>query len=204
MKRLKVVLDFIKLAIAEKITFYRSVISSMTGNDTFPTPDTPLTEAKAVVDALENSSIAAKDGSRTAISIMHDNEAKADDVFRTLAAYVDRMAAGDETKIISSGFHISKQPVPIQKALLTVDDGLNSGSVKLVAKAVDKAGAYIWQLAKDTLPETDSQWILSGTTTRCNYELSNLTVASKYYFRVAAVTPDGTTDFCAPVMKVVI
>jgi hypothetical protein len=29
-------------------------------------------------------------------------------------------------------------------------------------------------------------------------------VAAKYYFRVAAVTPDGTTDFCAPVLKVVV
>jgi len=29
-------------------------------------------------------------------------------------------------------------------------------------------------------------------------------VASKYHFRVAAVTPDGTTDFSAPVLKVVV
>lgn len=204
MKKLKVVLDFIKLAIAEKIAFYRSVILSLTDNDTFPTPDAPLASAKTAVDSLESSFIAAKDGSRTAVSVMHDKEEAADAIFRTLAAYVDRIAAGDETKILSSGFHISKQPAPIQKATLTADDGINSGSVKLVAKAVDKAGAYIWQHAKDALPETDSQWIHSGTSTRCNYELSGLIVANKYFFRVAAVTPDGTSDFSAPVMKVVI
>ena len=204
MKKVKVLLDFIRLVIAEKITFYRSVLSSLTDNDTFPSPDAPLTEAKAAVDALENSSIAAKDGSRTAISIMHDNEEKADTVFRTLAAYVERIAAGDETKILSSGFHISKQPTPIQKAALTAYDGANSGCVKLVAKAVDKAGAYIWQMAKDTLPENGSQWINLGTSTQSNFELSGLVIASKYYFRVAAVTPDGTSDCCAPVMKVVV
>ncbi len=204
MKRVKVLLDFIRFAIAEKIAFYRTVVSDLTDNDTFPSPDAPLTYAKAAVDALENSSIAAKDGSRTAISTMHDNEAKADTVFRTLAAYVERIAAGDETKILSSGFHISKQPVAIQKAALTVDDGANSGSVKLIAKAVDKAGAYLWQYAKDTLPENENQWIFSGTSTQSNFELSGLSIASKYYFRVAAVTPDGTSDFCAPVLKVVV
>ena len=204
MKKLKVILDFIRFAIADKIAFYRTIISDLTDNDTFPTPDTPLTDAKAAVDALENSSIAAKDGSRTAISIMHDNEAKADAIFRTLAAYVDRKADGDETKILSSGFHISKQPTPIQKAALTAYDGANSGCVKLVAKAVDKAGAYIWQTAKDTLPETESQWVNLGTSTQSNFDISGLMVASKCYFRVAAITPDGTTDFCAPIMKVVV
>jgi hypothetical protein len=34
-------------------------------------------------------------------------------------------------------------------------------------------------------------------------EISGLTVASKYYFRRAAIIPSGTTDFCAAVMKVI-
>ena len=93
MKKLKVILDFIRFAIADKIAFYRTIISDLTDNDTFPTPDTPLTDAKAAVDALENSSIAAKDGSRTAISIMHDNEAKADAIFRTLALCIKMVTA---------------------------------------------------------------------------------------------------------------
>jgi hypothetical protein len=50
-------------------------------------------------------------------------------IFRTLAVYVDRKADGDETKILSSGFHISKQPTPIQKAPHTACDGVNSGCV---------------------------------------------------------------------------
>jgi hypothetical protein len=204
MKKVKVVLDFIKLAVVEKIAFYRNVIVKLTGNTTFPTPDVSLTDTKAAVDNLETSFLAARDGSHTAVSIMHDNEAAADAIFRLLAAYVDRVAAGDETKILSSGFHESKQPVSIQKATLSVNDGVNSGSVKLVAKAVEKAGAYIWQYAKDTLPETESGWTVAGTGTRCTFELSELTVAAKYYFRVAAVTPDGTTDFSAPVLKVVV
>ena len=204
MKKVKVLLDFIKFVIAEKIAFYRSVILNLTGNDSFPSPDITLAEAKAAVDLLENFYIAAKDGSHTAVSAMHDNEAAADTIFRTLAAYVDRIAAGDETEILSSGFHISKQPVPFQKAALNVTDGPNSGSVKLVAKAVDKAGAYQWQYAKDSLPATDNDWTNAGTSTRSSFDIAGLEVAAKYYFRFAAITPDGITDFCSPIMKVVV
>ena len=204
MKRIKVLLDFIKLAIAEKITFYRSVVADMTGNAFFPTPDVPLADAKTAVDALETASIEAKDGSHTAISIMHDKENATDEIFRKLAAYVERIADGNETQIISSGFRPTKQPVTKQKAALAVEDGNNSGSVKLVAKAVDKAGSYIWQMAKGALPTDETGWITIGYTTQAINDVIGLEVAAKYYFRVAAITPEGTTDFCAPVMKVII
>jgi hypothetical protein len=40
---------------------------------------------------------------------------------------------------------LTHQPVKTQKPVLAVKDGEHSGSVKLVAKAVDKAKSYIWQ-----------------------------------------------------------
>jgi hypothetical protein len=48
----------------------------------------------------------AKDGAHTAVSAMHASEVSIDDIFRVLAAYVNRIAAGDETQILSSGFHL--------------------------------------------------------------------------------------------------
>lgn len=204
MKKIKVLLDFIKLSVAEKIAFYRNVIAKLTDNPAYPTPEVPLTDAKTAVDALETAYVAARDGSHTAISAMHDNEVAANAIFYKLAAYVDKVAEGDETKILSSGFHESRQPAPRQKPQLSAGDGANTGSVKLIAKAVDRAGAYIWQSAKESLPVEESEWVLVATGTRSYYEITGLTVGGKYYFRVAAVTPDGTTDFSAPVLKVVV
>ena len=204
MKRIKVVLDFIKFPVTEKVNFYRSIIDKLTGNAIYPTPDVSLTVAQVAVDVLEKAILAKRDGSHTAVSAMHDAEDAADTIFRTLAAYVERIAAGDETSILSSGFHESKQPVLTPKAVLSVTDGAHSGAVKLIAKAVETAGSYIWQYAKDAIPDDDSGWILAGVCTRASFEISGLTVASKYYFRVAAVTPDGAQDFSAPVMKVVV
>ncbi len=204
MRRLKALLDFIQFSIPVKIAFYYNVIVKLTGNTKFPNPDVSLTEAKAVIDILEASYLATKDGSHTAVSAMYDAEENADSIFRILVAYVNRMADGNETAILSSGFHISKQPTSIQKPLLSVVDGDNSGCVYLVARAIDKAGAYIWQIAKDKLPQTEEEWATAGHSTQAFFRVSDLTVAGKYYFRVAAVTPAGTLDFTPAVMKVVL
>ena len=125
MKRIKVLLDFIKLAVAEKIVFYRNAVAKLTNNVTFPDPDISLEEAGKAVDAMETSYIASRDGSHTATAQLRANEAAADEIFRVLAAYIDRVSVGDETKILSAGFHATKQPLPIQKATLTVLDGAN-------------------------------------------------------------------------------
>jgi hypothetical protein len=203
MKKIKVVLDFIQFSVSEKIAFYRNV-AKLTDNPNYPNPQVPLADAKAVVDDFEAAYVAARDGGHTAVSNMHDKEAAADAVFRTLASYVVNIADGDETKILSSGFHESKQPVAQQKATLVINDGSHSGSVKLVAKAIDKTGAYIWQYAKDTLPTNESDWLIAANTTQSSYEEDGLTVSATYFFRVAAVTTTGTTDFCKPVAKIVV
>ena len=91
-----------------------------------------------------------------------------------------------------------------EKPTLAANDGPNSGSLKLVAKAIYSAATYIWQSAKDTLPTTESEWVTIGHSTQASYELTGLTVMNKYYFRVVAVTPEGTTDFSAPIEKIVI
>ena len=204
MKKIKVLIDFTGLKIPQKISFYRNVIDKLTDNPAFPNPDVALSEAKIAVDGLEAAYVAARDGSHTAISNMHDHKVTTDSLFSLLAAYVDRLAAGDETKILSSGFDETKQPTPREKPTLAANDGPNSGSLKLVAKAIYSAATYIWQSAKDTLPTTESEWVTIGHSTQASYELTGLTVMSKYYFRVAAVTPEGTTDFSAPIEKIVI
>lgn len=68
--------------------------------------------------------------------------------------------------------------------------------------AVDKLEAAVLD-AKDVIPETEAGWISAGHSTQSYFQLSGLMVASKYFFRVAAIKPDGITDFTAPVMKVV-
>ncbi len=204
MKKITVVLDFIPYAVSEKVTFCRNVNDKLFGNALYPAPDVTLVDAKAAVDALETAILAAKDGGHTAISAMHDAEKRVNDIYRKLANYVDRTAAGDETSILSSGFHISKQPVITPKAELAAVDGDHSGSVRLVAKALLGAVAYLWQMAIDDGAGTELIWTAIGSSTRANFEVNDLEVMKRYKFRFAAVTVDGTTDYCAPVTKIIV
>ena len=203
MRKPKVTVDFIKFSPVNKASHYHTVIDHMTNNPLYPTPDATLIDAQKVVDALDKAILAAEDGSHLAISALNDAVATADAVFRILAAYVERIALGDETTILSSGFHFSKQPVFANKETLVAKDGSHSGSVLLDTIRVDRGVTYVWQMYKGKLPDNDSDWVQIGITTQTSFEISNLEIATKYYFRVAAVTPDGIQDFCAPVMKVV-
>ena len=204
MKIIQTKLDFMQFSPIEKVGFYRNVIAKCTGNPRFPTPDVSMLDAIAAVDALENAIVAASDGGRTRISEMHDQEKLTDTAFRSLAAYVDRIAAGDESTILSSGFHETKQPTYTAKAILTMVDGAHSGSVIFKGKANPRAGAYHFQMCKGTLPLTEEGWILCGVSTSANFELSGLDVMCLYYFRIAAITPEGLTDYSEPVSKIVV
>ena len=203
MRKSKVTVDFIKYSPINKANHYHTVIDHMSNNPLFPTPDATLIDAQKVADALDKAILAAADGSHLAISAMNDAVAAADAVFRILAAYVERIALGDETSILSSGFHFSKQPVFANKETLVARDGSHSGSVLLDTIRVDRGVTYVWQMYKGKLPDNDSDWVQIAITTQTSFEINNLDIATKYYFRVAAVTPDGLQDFCAPVMKVV-
>jgi antitoxin (DNA-binding transcriptional repressor) of toxin-antitoxin stability system len=203
MKKIFVLVSFVKLSVNGKIAFYRNVIAKMTGNSRYPSPDVTLANAATVVNTLETAEIAAKDGSHTAVSAMHDAEKKADDIFYKLADYVNRIANGDETAILSSGFEPSAQPAASQKAPLTATNGTHTGGVKLTAKAVEKAGSYSWQMAKDSLPATEDGWTIIGQTTAAFFEKEGLTPGGKYFFRVEAITPTGITNYTDPVAKII-
>jgi hypothetical protein len=203
MKKTKPVFDFAQYVMAEKISFFRHVNQQLYGNPLFPTPDIPAAEATAMVDALEAAMQAAKEGGPAAMSALHDAAERADTLYRNLAHYVERIAAGDETSILSSGFHISKQPVIKPKPELVALDGEHSGDAKLMAKPKDRGTAFKWQMCKVSDDGTDEVWVDIDTTTRATIVVKGLEIMKRYKFRYAVVTPDGTSDYCEPVSKII-
>ncbi len=85
-----------------------------------------------------------------------------------------------------------------QKATLEVVNGEHPGSVKFIAKAEVKAAAYIWQYILASALTADGVWQVVSITTAASATLDGLTSGSLYYFRVAYVTPAGTSEFCQP------
>ena len=202
MRKLKLLLNFIVFSISEQIAFYRNVITKMTANPYFPSPTTLLPEAIAAVDTLELYAGVARGGDRAAVANMHVAELAVQNIFRYYASYVEQQANGNESILLSSGFDVITQPTPIQKSELVVENGLTSGTAMLMARSVPKAGAYIWQMAKDALPLTEAGWNPLTTTTRTTYEVTGLEPTVRYYFKVSAVTPGGIMDATEPIMVV--
>lgn len=213
-RRPKMIFDFLELPVMDKILFYRKVLAQLRAHkDTFTHPDKDLATVEGLVNTLETKYIAAASGFYAPTIAMHTAEVFADDAFRTLAGYVNRIAKGDDDIIRLSGFTLGihspsfkkvnvKEKADASQLELKVKNGENPGSVELWANAVEHARAYIWQYVQDMLPANDYEWE-TGYGTRVRYEVNELVIGAGYYFRVAAITPDGPTEFTKAVPLII-
>ena len=199
----KALLDFVSFPLKTKLIFFRIVLARLTNNPNFPTPDIPLAILKVAVDNFELAILAADDGSHTAKSAMHASDAAVTLLFKNTVGYVNRIANGDETKILSSGFTPSSQPAARNKAELAIIDGPNSGSAKAISKSIEHAGAYEWEKRITTKAGVRGEWERFSLTTQSYTFIDGLEVGSILEVRVCGVTPTGLTDFCAPVSKLI-
>ena len=204
MKKDHVVLNFVKLTIAEKIEVGRSVESKMKLNPSFTSPDVPLEELKASTDLLEARNVTAITGGKEATALMHQAEEQWVDKMRKTALYVDRIADGDAAVILSAGFDLAKQPSPAVRPEFSVELGEKSGTVLLRRQKVEGARSYVWQYTTQVSPIMNTDWVNAEVTSKASVELSGLTPLTKYWFRVAAVTIEGTGAYTMPIMQVVI
>ena len=115
MKTKRVIINFMRLAIAALIVFGRSVVAKMTGNANFINPNPKLVDVTAAIDDMEAKAALAKDGSKTDKSNAKVAKKKAVDILRQLAWWVEGVANGDENILTSSGFMLSKDPEPSQR-----------------------------------------------------------------------------------------
>ena len=202
-KIITALLDFVSIPIKNKPAVFNSILNHLTDNIYFTTIDPPLAALRLAVDNLEQAILAADDGSHIAISAMHDSDKAVTLLFKNLVGYVNRIANGNLTKILSSGFTPSSQPAAHDKAVLAITDAPHSGSVKATTQTVDRAGAYHWEKRITTGAGVKGEWVAAGLTTQSTIILEGFEVGAIVEVKVRAVTPAGTTDFCAPVSKLV-
>jgi hypothetical protein len=203
MKKVHVVFDFIQLAIPEKVARGRNVIAEMTDNPKFPSPDVSLDALKEDTDTLEMRSLNAMNGGKENTVLLHQAEDVWDADMRTMARYVERIAGEDPSVVLSAGFSLAKQPIPAQRSEFSAEAGKTSGSVFLRRQAIPGAKSYIWQFCINALPETEDGWKIAQVTGKASVELTDLEPVTKYWFRVASVSSQGTSDYNDPIMHIV-
>jgi hypothetical protein len=204
MKKEKVVFDFIKLTATEKPEFGTNVIQKMTGNPRFPNPDESLDSLRIKNELVQSRSVAALSGGKEATALLHQAIDDWDNAMRKEAKYVDRIADGDGAIILSAGFNLAKPNIPGQRAEFTAENGEHSGTAALRHIAIDGAKSYIWQYCIGETPANENGWTIGTVTTKASAEITGLIPLTKYWFRVAAVTVDGTSAYSQPILLVVI
>jgi hypothetical protein len=204
----KVKLNISRLSIIEKIAKCRQIISAMTGNPIFPSPNPPLTTITAALDAANNAfnaAQAARQEAKAKTSAQNDADDIVSGLMAQLAAHVESVAGGDESKIRSAGMDTKATatttttiPTPPENVSATAGD--RDGEIDLSWEAVSGAKSYVIQMSAD--PVTATSWGHSSVSTKSSQTIDGLTSGTRYWFRVAAVNGVGQSGWSDPAMKI--
>jgi hypothetical protein len=198
MKKSKVLNDFVMFAVALLIEFARNTVTMMTGNASFLTPYVTLAQITAAANDLETKFKAALNGDKQMKANMRIAWNTLISLLKKQAAYVNLIADGNDSVILSGGFHVSQKPDSKLLPEFNVVHGKNSGEAVAKHKSVKGARSYLWQRASDPLPGVDSGWAYVGFTTKCKFTDTGLVPGTKHWYRVAWITKAGLSTWSAP------
>lgn len=189
--RFNVVLGLYKLSIPQKIEKVRFIVSSMTGNLNFPTPNPSMATMTERVNFLESGYIAAQGGGRDETALMHLYEYEVDRRLITLGHYVEDTANNNvesaEAVILSAGMQFKRVPVHTAREFGVKNTDM-PGEVEMHTK-FEKDASFMWQYTQT--PDNAASWVLAGVSIQATFVVSGLTSEKHYFFRVAVVDKDG-------------
>jgi len=200
-------LDLENMPLPTKIQFARQVITALTNNPDFPSPEPTIAELTTQTGATEGAYNTAQASRQKAISdtaTQNDEEKQLDTLLTRLGSYVQLKSAGQEVKIRSAGMQIKAPIAPVgplgapENLLLT--DGGSEGT--LVASWGKIRGAVSYIVETTTAPDAKSGWSYSSATTKTRLSLTGLSSGTRYWCRVAALGAAGQGPFSDPAAKV--
>lgn len=198
----KAIVDYTKVRDSEISPFAEFIFNSMTGNANFPTPTPSLGDVKALVDDFSAALVDAASRDRNKIAIKNELRLQVNAALNQLGNYVNTQCNGDVTKIVSSGFKLSKTPQPrylSEPENFTVKPGLNAGSLITKIKADKAATGYTHMMT--AAPVTDNSIWTSVTSSRSQYEFTGLIQGKEYTFKVAVIGSNNQVAVSATVNK---
>lgn len=194
----------------EIIELTSQIVTAMTGNVTFGTPN-PTLAAITTQKNTTNTSIAAYDtavaAASTALTARDANVTTLKNMLTQLVGYVENISAGDAVKIQSAGMAVrasTAPPVgPVTQVLeLVLSQGDFEGTLDMVCAPVRGAKSYEIQISAD--PPTTTSWTAKMTATKSSATIEGLTSGAKLWARVRAVGADNKPGpWSDPAVKVV-
>ena len=203
----KIKINFANLSIPEKVARARQMVTALTGNADFASPQPPLAEVTTTIDGLETAysdTLAARQEAKEKTSAQNQKEEEFDRVISRLASYVESASGGNETKIKSVGLDVRAPATSAQgldlPASLAATAGDHEGEIDLQWDKVARARSYVIEMSAD--PPTNSSWQHKTVSTKSRATIEGLTSGTKYWFRVAAVGSNGQSGWSDPATKI--
>lgn len=185
-----------------------TVLLAMQENANFPTPEPDLADVQTAYDDYKvKLETASRQGSPLDKSLKRDSKAVLAALIKRLAFYVNTIADGDLSIVLSSGFPVAGLPnklmppgIPERLKLL---DYLQSGQFNLVFDPVDGAWLFEICVSKEKDEHGNIIWPEPFTSRRCKGNiLAPLEIGTRYYVRVRARNGAGVSDWSEPVSQI--
>jgi len=192
----KVNLMITKMTTEQLIAFALNIVSKMTGNSNFATPNPALPAITTAATALQTAYDNAQGGGPAQTSVMHQKRTALELLLSTLGHYVEDRAndpanaAGPEAIVLSSGLSI-KHVSPRQKQVFSANHGKIQGSVILVAATITR-GNHEWQYTNDI---NNPAWVAVTPTIKASVTITGLERFKTYYFRHRVLLADGYSEW---------
>ena len=192
-------LGFARLPDSELSDFSVTVVTKMTNNPSYPTPEVELGDITAANTAFATAIAAAAQGGTQLTAAKNAAREALVSLLRKQAAYVQSIAQDDLTMLLSSGFwnnatDRTRRPLP-KPSILSID---NIATTQLLAKAtaLDNARAYEARVRAGTQP-----WQSAGVYTKARgILLPDLVPGTMYEVQVRGVGGSlGYSDWSDPV-----
>ncbi len=174
----------------QKVALARQIVTAMTGNANFTTPNPTLAAITTAANALETKINAYNSAKAAAEAALADRDASAQELDALVTqegAYVQNVSAGDAVKIEGAGMAVRAGGTPVgvmPKVLdLAVTEGDFEGTLDAIWKPVRGASSYEVQVS----PDPPGAWAPKMTSTKSSATVEGLTSASKLWVRVRAV-----------------
>ncbi|MGI9086777.1 MAG: hypothetical protein ACR2HH_03390 [Chthoniobacterales bacterium] len=194
----RVSLAFALLINTQLIAFARNVVTLLTGNAQYPTPNPALTVVTTAINAFETALHDALDGGRLLIATRNALREELLTLMRQLAAYVQGHCDGDLVALLSSGFDAIKAKSPSYLPDIPGNQRLaQNGSSGTLTFSFDRvANALNYSIQSATSP--DGPWGDRGLSTKIRVAIDNLTPGKVYWARACANGSAGSSDFGGP------
>ncbi len=193
----------------EFLNLVGTTIAAVDGNARFPMPEPALTDVQDAYDDYRTKlEIASRQGSPLDKSEKRDAKLHLAGLMKRLAFYVNTVADGDLSTILSSGLPLAGLPakllppgIPERLRLL---DYLQSGQFNFVFEPVGTSWLFEICLSREKDADGNIVWPEPFTSRRAKGNiLAPLEVGVRYYVRVRARNGAGVSDWSEPVSQLV-